>query len=227
MLHNLIPDTKEGMTVVWNNRHLLWAGLRYSVRLFAVIVVLTTAIGIFAGVGLLYGNRLIKGILRAYVDVIRGVPLIVTIFLLFYVPGGYGINLTPFTSIVLALSIFGGAHMSEIVRGAIGSIGKGQTDAAKSIGLTFWPRLFSVLLPQAFPVMIPPWTNLAVDLFKGTSLAILVSQPDFLFSVQKRATAKGHYFSFYISAMVVYFVCCFAISRVGAWFGRRARYGVA
>jgi polar amino acid transport system permease protein len=223
----MIEDTKEGMRVVWDNRHLLWDGLRYSIRLFVVIIVVATVVGVFGGVGLLYGNRLIKGVLRAYVDIIRGTPLIVTIFLIFYVPGGYGLNVSPFTSIALALSIFGGAHMSEIVRGAIGTIAKGQTDAAKALGLTFWPRLFSVLLPQAFSVMIPPWTNLAVDLFKGTSLAILVSQPDFLFSIQKRATAKGHYFSFYISALVVYFVVCFAISRVGAWLGRRSRYGVA
>jgi polar amino acid transport system permease protein len=223
----MIEDTKEGMRVVWDNRHLLWDGLRYTFKLFGVIVVLATAIGVVGGVGLLFGNRPIKWVIRAYVDIIRGTPLIVTIFLIFYVPGGYGFNVSPFTSIALALSIFGGAHMSEIVRGAVGSIAKGQTDAAKSLGLTFWPRFFSVLLPQAFPLMIPPWTNLAVDLFKGTSLAILVSQPDFLFAVQKRATAKGHYFSFYMSALVVYFICCFALSRAGAWFGRRARYGVA
>jgi polar amino acid transport system permease protein len=223
----MIQDTKDGMTVVWNNRHLLWDGLRYSFKLFAVIIVVGTGIGIFGGVGLLFGNRPVKAVIRAYVDIIRGIPLIVTIFLIFYVPGGYGLNLSPFNSISLALSIFAGAHMSEIVRGAVGSIARGQTDAAKSLGLTFWPRLFSILLPQAFPVLIPPWTNLAVDLFKGTSLAILVSQPDFLFAVQKRATAKGHYFSFYVSAMAVYFVCCFAISRVGAWLGRRARYGLA
>jgi polar amino acid transport system permease protein len=223
----MIEDTKDGMRIVWDNRHLLWEGLRYSFKLFAVIIVVGTGIGIFGGVGLLFGNRPIKAVIRAYVDIIRGIPLIVTIFLIFYVPGGYGLNLSPFNSISLALSIFAGAHMSEIVRGAVGSIAKGQTDAAKSLGLTFWPRLFSVLLPQAFPVIIPPWTNLAVDLFKGTSLAILVSQPDFLFAVQKRATAKGHYFSFYVSAMAVYFVCCFAISRAGAWLGRRARYGLA
>jgi polar amino acid transport system permease protein len=223
----MIEDTKEGMRIVWDNRHLLWNGLRYTFKLFAAVILISTAVGIFGGVGLLYGHRVIKAVIRAYVDIIRGTPLIVTIFLIFYVPSGYGLNISPFWSIALALAVFGGAHMSEIVRGAIGSIAKGQTDAAKSIGLTFWPRLFSILLPQAFPLMIPPWTNLAVDLFKGTSLAILVSQPDFLFAIQKRATAKGHYFSFYMSALAVYFVCCFVMSRVGAWLGRRARYGVA
>jgi polar amino acid transport system permease protein len=223
----MIEDTKDGMRVVWDNRHLLWNGLRYTFKLFAAIVVIATAIGVFGGVGLLFGNRLLKAVIRAYVDIIRGTPLIVTIFVIFYGPVKYGFNLSSFQSITLALSVFGGAHMSEIVRGGIGSIARGQTDAAKSIGLTFWPRFFSILLPQALPVMIPPWTNLAVDLFKGTSLAILVSQPDFLFTIQKRATAKGHYFSFYTTALVVYFICCFVISRAGAWVGRRSRYGIA
>lgn len=215
------------MDVVWANRQLLWQGLQYTFRLFAVVIVLGTGVGTLLGVGLLYGGWTLRVPIRAYVDIIRGIPLIVTIFLLFYLPVAYGVNLSPFQSISAALSIFAAAHMAEIVRGALGSVARGQVDAAKSLGLTFWPRLFSVLLPQAVPLMIGPWTNLAVDMFKGTSLAILVSQADFLFSIQKRATAKGHYLAFYLAAMAVYFLCCLAISRVGVWAARRARIGAA
>ena len=75
--------------------------------------------------------------------------------------------------------------------------------------------------------MMGPWTNLAVDMFKATSLAILVSQADFLFSIQKRAIAEQEYMAFYLAAIVVYFVCCVAISRAGAWASRRFRVGVA
>jgi polar amino acid transport system permease protein len=215
------------MQTVWDNRVLLWGGLKYTFKLFAVIVVLGSLFGIFVGIGLLYGNLIIRSVLRAYVDIIRGIPLIVTVFLLFYGPVAYGINLSPFQSIAFALSVFAAAHMAEIVRGSVSSIARGQTDAAKSIGLTFWPRFFSIILPQATPVMMGPWTNLAVDMFKATSLAILVSQADFLFSIQKRATAKGHYLAFYFAAIVIYFVCCFVISRAGAWATRRMRVGMA
>lgn len=213
--------------LLWRNHHLLWIGLQYSFKLFAVVIVLGTAIGIVGGVGLLYGTRPLRVLIRGYVDIIRGLPLLVTIFLLYYVPTAYHINLSGFESISLSLSLFAGAHMSETVRGAIGSIAKGQTDAAKSIGLTFWPRFFSVLLPQGLPLIIAPWTNLAVDMFKATSLAILVSQGDFLFSIQKRAIAKGHYLSFYIAGMAVYFIVCFVISRAGAWLSRRLNVGMA
>jgi ABC-type amino acid transport system permease subunit len=161
------------------------------------------------------------------VDILRGMPLLVTIFLIFYGLPSYGINLSPFQSISVALSAFTAAHMSEIVRGAVSSIPKGQTDAAKSIGLTFWERTLGIILPQAAPIMMGPWTNLAVDVFKGTSLAVLVSQADFLFSIQKRAIAKGHYIAFYMAAIIVYFVVCFTISRLGAYAARRMRVGIA
>ena len=214
------------MSIVWDNKHLLWEGLKFTLQLFIVVVALGTAIGIFGGVGLLFGNRPIRAVLRAYVDIIRGMPLLVTIFLLFYGPVAYGINLSPFQSIALALGIFAGAHMSEIVRGAIGSIPKGQIDAAKAIGLTFWPRFFFILLPQALPVILPPWTNLAAEMMKGTSLAVLVSQNDFLFASQKVAIRTTQYLPFYIAAAIVYFTLCFLISRAGVWLGRRFRFGV-
>jgi polar amino acid transport system permease protein len=215
------------MDVVWENRALLWIGLKYTFKLFAVVVVLGTVLGTLFGIGLLYGNKVIRAVLRAYVDVLRGIPLIVTIFLVFYGPVAYGVDLSPFQSIVMALSVFSAAHMAEIVRGGISSIPAGQMDAAKSLGLTFRQRILGVIMPQAAPIMMGPWTNLAVDIFKSTSLAILVSQADFLFSVQKRATAKGHYMEFYIAAIIVYFTCCFVISRAGAWATRRMRVGIA
>jgi polar amino acid transport system permease protein len=212
--------------VVWDNRQLLWDGLAYTFKLFAVVVVLGTSMGIVFGIGLLYGNLVIRSVLRAYVDILRGMPLIVTIFLIFYGLSAYKVNFSPFQSIALALSIFAAAHMAEIVRGSVSSIAAGQTDAAKALGLTFWPRMAWVIVPQAAPIMMGPWTNLAVDMFKATSLAILVSQADFLFSIQKRAIAEREYISFYMAAIVVYFVCCFAISRAGAWASRRMQVGM-
>lgn len=215
------------MDVVWESRQLLWEGLQYTFKLFFWVITLGTVLGILVGVGLLYAIRPVRMLLRGYVDVLRGMPLIVTIFLIFYGPVAYGVNLSPFQSIVLALSIFASSHMGEIVRGAVQSIPRGQTDAAKAIGLTFWPRTLSVILPQAAPIMMGPWTNLAVDMFKATSLALLVSQADFLFSIQKRAAANGHYLAHYFVAIVVYFVSCLVISQLGAWITRRMRVGVA
>src|SRR6266498_3952589 len=105
------------MDVVWANRHLLWLGLRYTFKLFALVFVISAAIGVLGGAALIYGNWPIKAVVRAYVDILRGIPLIVTIFPVVYGPVAYGINLSSVQSISFALSIFAGAHMSEIVRG--------------------------------------------------------------------------------------------------------------
>lgn len=214
------------MDTVWRNRDLLWIGLQYTIKLFGVIVVLGSVIGVAGGLSLLYGNRPLRWFFRFYVDVIRGMPLIVTIFIIYYGPVAYGINLEPFQSISLALSIFTGAHMSEIVRGGIQSVPFGQTDAAKAIGLTFWQRFRTILLPQAMPVMMPPWTNLTVEALKGTSLAVLVSSNDLLFSIQKVAIRTGEYVNLYVAGIVLYLIGAFLISRFGALVGRRFRYGV-
>ncbi|MDQ2683543.1 MAG: ABC transporter permease subunit, partial [Chloroflexota bacterium] len=84
------------MEIVWDNRTLLWEGLKYTFKLFAVSIVLGTVAGTVFGVGLLYGNMAIRAVLRAYIDIIRGMPLIVTIFLIFYGLSAYEVNFSPF-----------------------------------------------------------------------------------------------------------------------------------
>ena len=224
------------MSTVWDNKHLLWDGLQLTLQLTAVILVLGTVLGVLVGIGLLYGNRVVRLALRLYVDVIRGLPLLVLIFLIFYgLPAldidvaGFQVNtdIGRFQTATLAFSLFTGAHIGEIVRGGLSAVPKGQTDAAKAIGLTFWPRLRHVLLPQALPIMLPPWVNTAAELVKGTSLVTLVSMSDLLFSARKIAERTGDVIPLYATAALIYFLICFSISRAGVWLGRRFLYGVA
>ena len=119
------------------------------------------------------------------------------------------------------------AQVGEVVRGALSSVPKGQTDAAKSLGLTFWPRLFHVSLPQSMPVIIPPWTNTAAELVKGTSLASLLSMSELLFATRKIVERTGDVLPFYIAAAAIYFVICFSIARIGVLVAQRYRFGVA
>jgi polar amino acid transport system permease protein len=224
------------LEVVWNNRLLIWKGLRLTLELSAVIIIAGTILGLLVGVGLLYGNRIIRTLLRLYVDIIRGTPMLVIIFLIYYgLPAlnvnvfGHHVNtnMGRFQTAAIAFSIFAGAHIGEIVRGAIGAVPKGQTDAAKSIGLTFWPRLLLVLTPQSLPVIIPPWTNTAAELIKGTSLVTLVSLSDLLFATQKISARTNSFLTLYGAAAVIYFVLCFSVSRAGVLVSRRFRHGMA
>lgn len=222
--------------VVWDNRQLLWKGLKLTLELSGVIILVGTVLGLLVGVGLLYGNRAVRTLLRIYVDVIRGTPMLVIIFLIYYgLPAlnitifGHHINtnLGRFQTAAMAFSFFAGAHIGEIVRGGIGAVPRGQTDAAKALGLTFWPRLLLVLVPQSLSIMIPPWTNTAAELIKGTSLVTLVSLSDLLFATQKVSARTNSFLTLYGAAALIYFLLCFTVSRTGVLVGRRFRFGVA
>jgi polar amino acid transport system permease protein len=212
------------MQDVINELPLLLQGVIVTLQISALVIIAGSIIGMFGGLGLLYGPLWLRGLLRAYVDVIRGLPLLVTIFIIFYVPASYKIDVNAFAAVVIALTIFAGAHISEIVRGAVSAVPKGQSDAARALGLTFWPRIWYAILPQALPAIIPPWTNTAIEMVKGSSLAYLVSVSELLFQTYKIVGRTGEAMPFYITAALLYFVINFALSRFGTWLERRVRF---
>jgi polar amino acid transport system permease protein len=212
------------MTTVIEELPLLLQGVAVTLRISALVIVVGSIIGVFGGLGLLYGPLWLRGLLRGYVDLLRGLPLLVTIFIIFYVPPALDIEVGGFAAVTVALSLFAGAHISEIVRGTVTSVPRGQNDAARALGLTFWPRIWYVILPQALPAIIPPWTNTAIEMVKGSSLAYLVSVSELLFQTYKVVGRTGASMQLYIAAALLYFAINFALSRGGLWLERRIRY---
>jgi polar amino acid transport system permease protein len=215
------------MQVVVDNFGLLMRGLAVTLQLSALIILAGTAIGLFGGIGLLYGPVWLRAILRAYVDIIRGTPLLVVIFLIFYGLPALNVEIDGFQAAVVAFSLFAGAHISEIIRGGISSVPRGQTDSSKALGLTFWPSMTWVVLPQALPVLLPPWVNTAVEMVKGSSLVVLVSVSDLMFATVKVAERTGNPMPLYLTAAAIYVVVNLSISRFGVWLERRASRGLA
>ncbi len=213
------------MQTVIDNFGLIMIGLRTTLQISALIIVFGTIIGLFGGLGLLYGPAPVRLALRGYVDLVRGTPLLVLIFLIFYGLPALNVEISGFQASVVSFSLFAGGHISEIIRGAVSSVAKGQTDAAKSLGLTFWPRTAWVILPQALPIALPPWVNTAVEMVKGSSLVVLVSVNDLMFASVKIAERTGDPMPLYITAGAIYVVICLAISRFGAWLERRVSVG--
>lgn len=212
------------MVTVIEELPLLLEGVAVTIQVSLLVIAAGSIIGIFGGLGLLYGPLWLRSLLRGYVDIVRGLPLLVTIFIIFYVPPAFDIEVSGLAAVVVALSIFAGAHISEIVRGAVASVSRGQNDAAKALGLTFWPRIWYVILPQALPAIIPPWTNTAVEMVKGSSLAYLVSVSELLFQTYKVVGRTGASMQLYIAAALLYFAINFALSRAGLLLERRIRY---
>jgi len=212
------------MTTVIDELPLLLQGVAVTLQISVLVILVGSIIGVFGGLGLLYGPLWLRALLRGYVDLLRGLPLLVTIFIIFYVPPALDIEVGGFAAVTVALSLFAGAHISEIVRGTVSSVPRGQNDAARALGLTFWPRIWYVTLPQSLPAIIPPWTNTAIEMVKGSSLAYLVSVSELLFQTYKVVGRTGASMQLYIAAALLYFAINFALSRAGLWLERRIRY---
>src|SRR5262249_45283014 len=146
----------RSMTLAIQSLPFLWQGLLVTLHVSALVVLLSLVTGIMLGVALVYGPRWLYWPIRAYSDFLRGVPLLVLIFFIYYGLPVLGLNLSNFWAAVFALSAFKTAHVIEIVRGAVQSIPRGQTDAGRAIGLTFAQRLLWVIAPQAVRRFLPP-----------------------------------------------------------------------
>jgi polar amino acid transport system permease protein len=203
---------------------LILKGLLITLEISVLVLLIGTLIGIGGGLSLLYGRLPLRWLVRIYVDTIRGIPLLVLIFAIFYGLPLLVANVSAFTAAVMALSIFCGAHVSEVIRGGIDSIPKGQTEASKAIGLTFRQRLWYVIFPQAISRIIPPWVNTAVELVKASSLVSLVSVVDLMLAIQQIVGRTRETLLLYAVGALLYFLINYIISIIGLRLEKRFAY---
>jgi polar amino acid transport system permease protein len=209
---------------VWIARWALLSGLGLTVASSAVTLAAATVLGALLGLVLTYGIAPARFLGRVYVDVLRGIPVLVLILFVYYGLALFRINVPAFWAAVLALTAFSTAHMAETFRGAIQSIPAGQTEAAKSIGLGFAQRLRHVLLPQATRRVLPPWVNTGMEIVKGTTLFSIIGVVELLLSTQQAIARNYMIIDFYLMATILYIIVNFTISRLGALLERRFAY---
>lgn len=198
----------------------IWVTLQLTVYAAALAAVIAFAIGI-ARTSRSWWVRVPSAI---YVEIFRGTSALVLMFWLFFVvPLAFRIQLVPMWAAVLALGLSYGAYGSEVVRGALAAVPAGQREAAIALSFTPAQRLRRVLLPQALPEMIPPFTNLLIELLKATALVSAVSVADISFAAQLCRLATGKSFEPYAIVLAIYFVIAFAITRVMRQVERHAR----
>jgi polar amino acid transport system permease protein len=190
----------------------LWDGLLMTLQVSALVVILSLIAGVILGIGIVYGPPWLYWPIRIYSDFLRGIPLLVLIFFLYYALPFVSINLTNIAAVVLALAAFETAHIIEVVRGAIQSIPRGQNEAAKTIGLTFGKRLLYVIAPQAVRRFLPPWINAVVDTVKGSALVSLVGIVDLTLAIQQVIGRTYIPMPLYILGAVMYFVINYSLS---------------
>lgn len=190
---------------VWAGWPDLVRGAVVTVEVTACALVLGCVMGLLVGIGRLDPRRrVVYGICTAYVTAIRGTPLLVQLFLLFFGLPQFDILLPAFVCGVIGLGIYSGAYVSEIVRGAIQSVDKGQMEAARSIGMSSRQAMRAVILPQAIVRMIPPLGNESIALIKNSALVSLLTIHDVMHEGQKIISVSYRSLEVYLAIALVY-----------------------
>lgn len=168
-----------------------------------------------------YGNKFWKGLSVVYVELFRGTPLLVQIFLLYYGLPGIGVTMSRELAAFIALGLNSGAYQAEYLRGSILAVGEGQMIAGRSIGMSKWATVFNIILPQALRLAIPAWANEPVSLLKSTSVVFLISVPELMAKAKGIAAQTYDPIGAYIAVAIVYLVVVYVVDALIKW-GERA-----
>ena len=199
-------------------------GLAITLQVSALVVSLSLVAGVLLGVALSYGPLPIRLLVRAYSDVIRGIPVLILIFAVYYGLPALKVNLSNLTAAVAALTMFTTAQVIETTRGAIQSIHHGQMEAGKAIGLGFGQRLLYVIFPQALRRFLPPWINSVTDAVKGSALVSLVGVVDLMLAIQQVIGRVYEPMPLYLLGAAIYFAINYSLSSLSRWLEQRFAY---
>ena len=196
-------------------------GIWMTVSISFAAIFIGTIIGIFIGLALTYGNIVARILARVYTDFVRGIPVLVLILALYYIVPLIGINLNAIQAGIASLAVFSGAHVAEMVRGALQSIHKGQTEAAQALGLNFSQTFIFVLMPQALRQILPTWINTSVEIVKGTSLISIIGVVEITYALQQTMARNYMFMKFYGLAALIYFIIGYSLERLGKFVERK------
>lgn len=200
---------------------LLAQGTLTTLQISFSAIVIGAAGGIALGILALSSWWPARWFVRAYVDFIRGTPLLIQIFLVFFALPVIGLNLSETWSGIAALSVNCAGYVSEIVRGTVASVEQGQSEAAKAIGMTRFQILIYILLPQAFRPMIPPMTNELISLIKNSSLLSVIAVYELTRSGQAIIATYFVPFEMYALIAIYYYIIVSALASASRFIERR------
>ncbi|GAA2452282.1 amino acid ABC transporter permease [Agromyces soli] len=191
---------------------IVWGAVSGTIPLalasFAIGLVLALGVALMR----LSRNRVVSGIARVYISIIRGTPLLVQLFVIFYGLPAIGVVIDPWPSAIAAFSLNVGGYAAEIIRAAILSVPKGQWEAGYTIGMSHARTLRRIILPQAARVSVPPLSNSFISLVKDTSLASLILVTELFKVSQQIAAFSQEFMLLYLEAALVYWLICLALS---------------
>ena len=193
---------------------LLRGGLTGTIPLTVASFTLGLSLALVLALMRISGNRLLSGVARFYISVIRGTPLLVQLFVIFFGLPSIGVTIDPWPSAVIAFSMNVGGYAAEIIRAAVLSVPKGQWEAGYTIGMSRNQALRRLILPQAARVSVPPLSNTFISLVKDTSLASLILVTELFREAEQVAAFSQEFMLLYVEAAMIYWVFCLVLSTV-------------
>jgi general L-amino acid transport system permease protein len=211
----------------------LWGGLMVTLVLSFVGMVVSLPLGVILALGRRSKMPIVKLLSVIFIETIRGVPLITVLFMAsvmlpLFLPAG--VNFDKLMRALIGVALFSAAYMAEVIRGGLQAIPKGQYEGAAAMGLTYWPAMRLIILPQALRIVIPGIVNSFISLFKDTSLVLIIGLFDLLGIIQQNfsdaswATPVTPATGFAFAALI-YWVFCFSMSRYSVFMERRLNTG--
>jgi polar amino acid transport system permease protein len=224
--------------------YILHTGLKNTLIIATVSVVLSIVVGVLLGTLMTIKVLPLQAAIRLYIEVWRGLPIIVTIFLLFFALPTVAdevhlsaVDLDPMRAAILGLALWGSAQIAEATRGAIQSIPREQHEAAAALGFGWVGSHVNVILPQSLRRLIPPLVGLSVNIIQNSTLAAIIGVPEVLETAQRSTNrlavptvdpttlsiegGDSHAFEIYMAVFVLFFVISFPLTRLAAYLERR------
>ena len=209
-------------SLIWNSLPLLLAGAGVTIEITAIAVGLGFVFGLITSVCRLSGVKILNILAVCYVNIIRGTPLLVQIFLIYFaLPMIIGERINPFVAAVAACSVNSGAYVAEIFRAGIQSVDKGQMEAGRSLGLSWMQTMRYIILPQAFKHVIPPLGNEFISMTKETSLVSVIGFEELTRRGQLIIAKTYGSFEIWLTVAVIYLVMTFTIAQLVSYLERR------
>lgn len=200
-------------------------GAIFTVALSAAVLVIGTLAGVLVGLLRFVPSRIVTTGVKWAVEFIRAIPLLLLIFFIFFGLPAIGVQISTFPAAILAMSLWMLANTSEVVRGGIQSIPRGQMEAARSTGLSGIQAMRYVIFPQAVPRMLPPYIGLCTILIKDTSLAAIIGVLELTHAAQQTIARTYLALEIYLIAAAFYFCLCYPLSVLARRLEARLRHG--
>ena len=188
-------------------------GALLTIAVSVLAFLLALVCGLFLGIARISRWMVIRGLATAYIQFIRGTPLLLQLFFIYYVLPYAGLVLSPFVSGVLGLTINYAAYMAEVFRAGIAAVPKGQWEAASAVGMSRRRMMRRIILPQALRIVVPPIGNFFVSIFKDSALVSVITMRDLMFSGELLASATFKHFEIFAMVAVIYFIISYPTAK--------------